>query len=129
MSPHLRRVKFLWLLLQILNYYHPIWGKLNFYGFYYKFSIIIIPPEVDRIFMTFIIDSQLLSSWLRQVAFLWLSLQILNYYYLVWSKRDFYGFYYTFLIIIIPPEAGWLFMVFITDFQLLSSCLRHIQFL
>ena len=44
----------------------------DFYGFYYKFSIIITPPEAEWIVITFTIDFELLSPCLKRVGFLWL---------------------------------------------------------
>ena len=81
----LRKVGFLRLLLQILNYSHPAKGGLDFYGFHYKFSIIS--------FMAFITDSQLLSPRLIRVRFLLFSLPIslifiYSYIWWLWSISE-----------------------------------------
>ncbi len=70
--------------------------------------------------MGFTADSQLLSPRLRRGEFLWVSLQILNYCHPARGGLDFYGFHCRFSLIVTPPEAGWIFMAFTWDFQLLS---------
>ncbi len=89
LSPRLRRGRFLWVSLQTLNYCHPAWGGVDFYGFHYRVSTIVTPPEVGWIFMGFIADSHLLSPHLRRGGFLWLSLEIFNYChsYVWWLLR------------------------------------------
>ncbi len=98
---HLRQVLFKWLSLQILNYYHPAKGGVDFYGFHCKFSTTVTPPEARWIFMSFTADSQLLSPRLRRVGFLWVSLQILTYHHPTWGGVDFYDFHLRFSIIVI----------------------------
>ena len=56
--------------------------------------------------MTFIADSQLLSLCQKRVGFLWLSLQIFNYYHLAQGGLNFYDFYYRFPIIVTSPKVG-----------------------
>lgn len=61
-------------------------------------------PKKNWVFIAFITESQLLSSWLKQGEFLWLSLQNLNCIDSAWGRVDFYNIYYKFLIIVISPE-------------------------
>ncbi len=53
LSLRLRRGGVLWLSPCIPNGILPAWGGLDFYGFEYRFSIIVIPPKAGWIFMTF----------------------------------------------------------------------------
>ena len=72
----------------------------------YWFLIGIIPPNESWSFINFMKDSELLSPRMRWVGFLWLLLQILNYYHLIWRGLDFYDFHYKFSIIVTPPKTG-----------------------
>ena len=128
LSLYLKQGEFLWFWPQIFNYYHPAWGgldcfdfhcrffiiikcKLDFYSFYCRFSII---------YFMALINSQSLSLCRKWVGVFWLWLQILNYYHPTKGGFDFYSFYNRFTIIITPSKTGLIFIIFMTDSQLLS---------